>query len=77
VAFGATGRTVLTGCADGKARLWQIPLPLEGQVERIVLWAQVRTGMELAPDGEARALDPPAWQQRQHRLEELGGPPTP
>jgi WD40 repeat protein/serine/threonine protein kinase len=77
VAFGATGRMVLTGCADGRARLWQMPPPLEGRLERVVLWAQVRTGMELAADGEVRVLDPPVWKQRQSRLEELGGPPAP
>jgi WD40 repeat protein len=57
LAFDATGHKILTGCADGKARLWEISPPLEGQVERIVLWAQVRTGMELAADGEARVLE--------------------
>jgi WD40 repeat protein len=75
VAFSPDGRTVLTGSWKG-ARLWQPPAPVEGEVERIVLWTQVLTGLELDADGVTRVLDADAWQRRRQRLDELGGPPS-
>jgi hypothetical protein len=74
--FSPDGRTVLTGSSDTTARLWEVvPAPVEGKAERIALWIQVITGMELDTSGVARVLDAPDWQQRRQRLEELGGPP--
>jgi WD40 repeat protein len=70
------GQTVLTGDSK-KALLWRPPAPVAGEVERIVLWTQVMTGMELDPDWGARVLDADTWQQRRRRLDELGGPPLP
>jgi WD40 repeat protein len=75
VAFSPDGRTILTGSYDGTARLWDYPPPLEGSVERIVLWTQVITGTELDVDGNVRALDAENWDQRRRRLQDLGGPP--
>jgi hypothetical protein len=46
-------------------------------VERIVLWTQVMTCLELDADGVARVLDADSWQQRRQCLDELGGPPVP
>jgi hypothetical protein len=58
------------------AQVWDSPPgPLEGSCERIVCWVQVVTGMELDPTGGINVLDVPTWQQRRHRLQELGGPP--
>jgi WD40 repeat protein len=74
VAFSPDGRTVLTGSWK-KAQLWKPPAPVEGEVERIVLWTQVMTGLELDADSVARVLDAPTWQERHRRLDELGGPP--
>jgi hypothetical protein len=48
---------------------------VEGDAGRIVLWAQVLTGMELDGGGVARVLDAAAWRQRRERLEAAGGPP--
>jgi WD40 repeat protein/tRNA A-37 threonylcarbamoyl transferase component Bud32 len=83
-AFSPNGRTVLTGggshgllAVKGRALLWEAPLPVAGDVRRVVLWVQVVTGMELDADGTARPLDGAAWQQRRARLEKLGGPPAP
>jgi WD40 repeat protein len=76
VAFSPDGRTVLTGSWQG-ARLWRLPAPVEGDVERLVLWTQVLTGMELDADGVARVLAAATWQERRRRLDELGGPPLP
>ena len=62
---------------SGTARLWTPPAPVEGEVERMVLWTQVLTGLELDADGVARVLDAATWQKRRRRLDELGGPPLP
>jgi hypothetical protein len=48
-----------------------------GDPERITLWAQVLTGMELDEQGGAHLLDAPTWQQRREALESLAGPPLP
>jgi hypothetical protein len=57
------------------ARLWKIPAPLEGESERVVLWVQTITGMELDSNDATRALDASAWQARLRDLDQLGGPP--
>ena len=49
----------------------------QGEVEHIVLWAQVLTGMELDADGAFRTLSVDDWHQRRQRLEALGGSPAP
>jgi WD40 repeat protein len=77
VAFHPEGETVLTGSSDGTARLWEAPPPVEGSLERLVLWAQVITRMELGPDGVARALDHSRYENCEQRLRDLGGPPFP
>ena len=75
VAFSPDGQTVLTGSDDRTARLWEIPLPMVGEVERMVLWIQVMTGLELDSDGVVQVLDQQAWDQRRQRLQGLGGVP--
>jgi hypothetical protein len=58
-------------------RLGQVPFPLPGDAEHLLLWAQVRTGMEMTDQGELRTLDARTWQERRQRLQELGGAPLP
>src|SRR5262249_40632852 len=69
----------LTGGDEGRniARLWKFPTPVEGDAERIALWVQSLTGMELDSGNAARALDAAAWQARLRDLQQLGGPPIP
>jgi WD40 repeat protein len=76
VAFSPDGRTVLTGSRDGTARLWRVPVPIEGDVDRITLWTQVITGMELDEWGTIRFLDGQRWREYRERLQGLGGPPS-
>jgi WD40 repeat protein len=71
------GQTVLTGGLDSTARLWRIPTPVAGGVERIRLWIEVLSGKELQPDGAVRVLSAEEWQERQQRLQALGGAPIP
>jgi WD40 repeat protein/predicted Ser/Thr protein kinase len=71
------GHMVLTGSTDHTARLWNVPGPVKGSVERIILWAEVISGMELQPSGACHSLDTERWRERLARLEEQGGPPIP
>jgi WD40 repeat protein len=75
VAFSPDGKTVLTGSYDKTARLWKVPLPIEGEVDRIMLWTKVVTGMELDEWGSIRFLDDRTWRRYREELERLGGPP--
>jgi WD40 repeat protein len=80
VGFGVDSQTILT-VADSSdacqliARTWKVPLPVEGDPERLRLWVQVITGIELEADGSICGLDADTWRQQRDRLEELGGPP--
>ena len=75
MAFSPDGKTALTGSYDRTARLWSIPEPLEGDIDRIRLWVQVLTDVELDSQGDFHVLDSETWQERRDRLEQLGGPP--
>jgi WD40 repeat protein len=75
-AYLSDGKTIATGgSADGIIRFSKVPSPVQGKVERVILWSQVITGMELEPSGGGRELDEVTWHQRLRRLKELGGPP--
>jgi WD40 repeat protein len=75
VAFTADGRSVLTAGTDRLVQSWPVPTPVEGDVERLELWVQAVTGLELEANGAVRVLDAVTWQECRQRLEELGGPP--
>ena len=75
VALSADGKTALTASGDKTARLWHVPQPLRGDPERILLWTQVITGLEVDELTAVRVLDANTWQQRTDRLQKLGGPP--
>jgi WD40 repeat protein/serine/threonine protein kinase len=77
VAFDPDGKTFLTACADGAIRRWEVPAPLPGDPDRIILWSQVITGLELDANGGFRWLDPRSWQERRQRLAAVGGPLLP
>jgi WD40 repeat protein/tRNA A-37 threonylcarbamoyl transferase component Bud32 len=82
VAFLPGGKTLLSSGFDSTAqdrtlRLWTVPTPLRGEVKRLVLWAQVVTGLELDAQGSIRMLTAKEWRQRRQRLAALGGPPAP
>jgi WD40 repeat protein/serine/threonine protein kinase len=75
--FGRDGKIILTGSHDNTARLWQTPAILEGDVQRILLWIEVITGMEFERGGTVRMLNADTWRQCRQQLEHLGGPLLP
>jgi hypothetical protein len=59
-----------TGSLDGSARIWLIPA-VEGNAERVGLWSQMTTGVELTPAGVARPLTADEWRGRGQKLKTL------
>jgi WD40 repeat protein/serine/threonine protein kinase len=74
IAFSPDDRTLLT--ATPIVRIWPVPTPVAGEAQRLVLWVQVITGLELDEDDAIRVLDAETWQKRRQRLQDLGGPPV-
>jgi eukaryotic-like serine/threonine-protein kinase len=71
-----TGKTLLALGQDGTVRLWDVA-ELPDDFARVATWIEVQTGLTTDADGSITALDHDAWQQRQRRLDQLGGPPEP
>jgi WD40 repeat protein len=76
VTFSTDGKSVLIASGN-ESRLWALPGPLPGSVERITLWVQGITGTELDDGGKVRVLDAAARLERGQRLRDAGGPPGP
>jgi WD40 repeat protein len=76
LAFGRDGKAVLMGSSDGAVRRRPVPAPLAGGADRLTLWAQVSTGLDLDEHGAARILDAETWHDRRRRLHDSGGPPS-
>ena len=76
VAISPNGHLLAAGSLDGRSAVWQAPRPLPGSVERIRLWIEVLTGMELDSREVIQELSPAALRERRQRLEALGGPPA-
>jgi WD40 repeat protein len=72
--FRPEGKAVLTASSHG-AELWAVPAPVVGDADRIRLWVEVATGLELDATGAVVELDAETWRQRCERLQELGGGP--
>jgi WD40 repeat protein/serine/threonine protein kinase len=68
VGFGANGRTAWTAAWDQTVRRWPVPVAAGGHVKKIVLWAEVLTGMELDQEGTIRVLDAKTWHLRRRQL---------
>jgi WD40 repeat protein len=82
LAYSPEGNRVLIGYqergeAGGAVALWEVPAPLQGEVGRIALWAEVITGMEMDEHGAARVLEVRAWEERRDRLRKGVAPPDP
>jgi WD40 repeat protein/serine/threonine protein kinase len=79
--FSPDGKLFAASASRGSAsRLTQVvrtPRPVEGEVERIVLWVKILTGKELDADGEVHLLDFDDWQRARRELQRRGGSPEP
>ena len=73
LAFSPDGKFLASRGHSATVRLWEVG-SVAGRPEDIELWVQVITGMQLAPDGRIRHLDPAAWRARYERLHQLGLP---
>jgi WD40 repeat protein/serine/threonine protein kinase len=74
-AFSPTGRALVTGDHGGGLLLWRVPVPLDGDGERLRLWIETAAGAELDATGALRTLRRETWNERRQRLEQLGGAP--
>lgn len=74
--FSPDGSRLWTAAFDRTVKAWEIAPPTAGDVNQIVTWLQVLTGLELDTDGVFRELNAATWLKRRERLMELGGPPT-
>ena len=77
LAFHPDGKTLLTGSDDGTARLWDVPAPVEGEVERIDVWIHVLTGLEFDRFDAIQPMDIATWRDYRRRLNELDSSPEP
>jgi hypothetical protein len=70
VAVGPVGsKWFVTAGKDGVGRLWPAPVAAEAPVPQVLLWAQVRTGVELDSRGGVQVLDARAWHRLRERLQ--------
>jgi hypothetical protein len=70
VSFIADGETLITAGGDGCVRQWKVPQAADGPAERLLLQAEVRTGMEL--DGATpHLLDDAERSRRERQLEPM------
>jgi WD40 repeat protein len=72
-AFSLDGKSFLTGSDDGTARLWAVPVPVEGKPEQVRVWVETLSGMRLDPEVGVQELDEPTWRQRRLDFERLRG----
>ena len=75
VGFHPQGASLATGTLPASAQVWDTPLPLEGEFQRVLLWVQVKWGLELEGDETIRTLDDATRSARGEQLLKLGGPP--
>jgi eukaryotic-like serine/threonine-protein kinase len=74
--FSPDGKTLLTACADGKARLFSRAPEVPDGLDRIANWVEVLTGQTLDPRrGAIQLLDNVAWLASRDELQKAGSPP--
>lgn len=76
VAFSPDSQQLWTASFDRTVKAWDLPSPLTGEVNRIVTWLQVLSGLELDADGVFRELNAARWLERRQLLTDLGGSPA-
>jgi WD40 repeat protein len=66
--------TLVTGSEDKTARVWDVPAPLGGSPDRIMLWVQAANGLILDAQDVAESLPPATWERLRREPVALGGP---
>ena len=74
VGFSPDGKSFWTSTEKGAVRLFNMPQPVTGDAERLVLWIQVLSGSKLH-GMQLHELPVAELLKSQQRLEQLGGPP--
>jgi WD40 repeat protein/serine/threonine protein kinase len=75
LAFSPDGARLSTGAADRSARTWTLPLPVEGDPERIACWVRTTYDLDFDEGDAIRPLDPLLRWELRRRLQQLGGEP--
>jgi serine/threonine protein kinase/WD40 repeat protein len=75
LAFAPDGEAVLVGHGGRNIGYYLVPVqrPVPDDAPRLVLSAQVLTGLELDEGGAIRVLNATAWNDRRRQLDEMGG----
>ena len=76
MAFHPDGKTVMTGCHDDTARLWDVVAEVPDKLERVATWVEALTGLSLDETGSIQTLDNVAWLRRREKVKQQGGPPV-
>jgi WD40 repeat protein/predicted Ser/Thr protein kinase len=76
-AFAPGGRFLATADGSSAVRLWDLPAPVAGTPERVRLWAELLTGMELDAHGAMTPLGEQSLRDRRRRLAEIDASPQP
>lgn len=64
IEFSRDGRQLLTASHDGTARIWDIPRPFNGPVDRARQWVEAVTGRAMDEQGAVNWLDAATWRAR-------------
>ncbi len=79
-AYSPDGKAIVTASTSvssvhGTVRLWRLPTLIDADLGRAKEWVETITGFEVDGEGNIKALETEAWQERHDRLRALGGPP--
>ena len=70
---GSVFRDLRYGQSWTTSQRWEVPAPVAGEVDDIVLWIHAITGLELDQNGGVRPLDEQIWKDRVQQMENAGG----
>jgi WD40 repeat protein/serine/threonine protein kinase len=77
MAFAADGKTIVSVDQKDFIRKTRVQAPVADDLQRLSLWVESMTGLELEPDGGVRYLPMAEWRERSDKLATLGGPLAP
>jgi WD40 repeat protein len=75
VRFSLDGQTILTASHDGSVRLWEVPLSMNDNVDLLILWTRIISGMDVDGNGSPSRLGAREWANYRDQLMRLNGTP--